>query len=71
MHREERGLAIASTGTFRSAALLVTPLAAAGIVAFAPVSVALAAGGAIIAAPIPMALRLLRQTREQRAESPA
>ena len=71
VHPEERGLAIASTGTFRSAALLVTPLAAAGIVAFAPVSVALAAGGVIIAAPIPMALRLLRQTREQRAESPA
>ena len=71
VHREERGLAIASTGTFRSAALLVTPLAAAGIVAFAPVSVALAAGGVIIAAPIPMALRLLRQTREQRAETPA
>ena len=71
VHREERGLAIASTGTFRSAALLVTPLAAAGIVAFAPVSVALAAGGVIIAAPIPMSLRLLRQTREQRAECPA
>jgi MFS family permease len=68
VHREERGLAIASTGTFRSAALLVTPLAAAGIVAFAPVSVALAAGGVIIAAPIPMSLRLLRQTRQPRAE---
>jgi MFS family permease len=65
VHREERGLAIASTGTFRSAALLVTPLAAAGIVAFAPVSVALAVGGAIIAAPIPTSLRLLRQVRTQ------
>jgi MFS family permease len=68
VHREERGLAIASTGTFRSAALLVTPLAAAGIVAVAPVSVALAVGGAIIAAPVPMALRLLRQTRHEKAE---
>jgi MFS family permease len=69
VHREERGLAIASTGTFRSAALLVTPLAAAGIVAVAPVSVALAVGGVIIAAPIPTSLRLLRRVRAQEAQA--
>jgi MFS family permease len=69
VHREERGLAIASTGTFRSAALLVTPLAAAGIVAVAPVSVALAVGGVIIAAPVPTALRLLRQVRTQKVQT--
>jgi MFS family permease len=69
VHREERGLAIASTGTFRSAALLVTPLAAAGIVAVAPVSVALAVGGAIIAAPIPTSLRLLRRVRTRKADA--
>jgi MFS family permease len=69
VHREERGLAIAATGTFRSAALLVTPLAAAGIVVFAPVTAALAVGGAIIAAPVVPSFRLLRQTRAPKAEA--
>jgi len=71
VHREERGLAIAATGTFRSAALLVTPLAAAGIVAFAPVTAALAVGGALIAVPVVPSLRLLRQTRAQKGRSTA
>lgn len=60
VHREERGEAIAATGTFRAGALLVAPLGAAGIVTFAPVAVALALGGALIAAPAAISARLAR-----------
>ena len=69
VHREERGEVMAVTGTFRAAALLVAPLGAAGIVAFAPVAAALAVGGVLIAAPAVSSLRLVRQIREQKAEA--
>jgi MFS family permease len=62
VHREERGLVIAASGTFRAAALLTAPLAAAGVVTVAPVSVALAVGGLLIALPARAAHRLLRST---------
>jgi MFS family permease len=68
VHREERGEAIAATGTFRAAALLVAPLGAAGIVTVAPVAVALAVGGALIAAPAAISARLARQRRRAATE---
>jgi MFS family permease len=58
VHPEERGAAMAASGTFRAAALLASPLAAAGLVAVAPVSVALAIGGALILFPARWAWRL-------------
>lgn len=57
---QERGMVMATTGTFRAAALLTAPLGAAAIVALAPVSVALAAGGLLIAVPARSAWRLAR-----------
>ncbi len=65
VHREERGAVMATSGTFRAAALLAAPLAAAGIVAIAPVSVALAVGGVLIAAPARSAWRLSRRPSPQ------
>ena len=61
VHREERGAVMATSGTFRSAALLASPLVAAGIVAVAPVSVALAVGGVLIAVPARWAWRFSRR----------
>jgi MFS family permease len=61
VHPEERGTVMATSGTFRAAALLASPLVAAGIVAVAPVSVALAVGGALIAVPARWAWRLSRR----------
>lgn len=52
VHPEERGEAIATTGTWRAASLFVAPLAAAGLVAFLPISAAMAVTGAAIAVPI-------------------
>jgi MFS family permease len=60
VHPEERGAVMAASGTFRAAALLASPLAAAGLVAVAPVSVALAVGGALILLPAHWAWRLRR-----------
>ncbi len=60
VHPEERGAVMAASGTFRAAALLASPLAAAGLVAVAPVSVALAVGGALILLPARWAWRLGR-----------
>jgi MFS family permease len=68
VHREERGEAIAASGTFRAAALLVAPLGAAGLVTFAPVAVALAIGGVLIAAPAGVSARLARQRRRAATE---
>jgi MFS family permease len=62
VHPEERGAVMAASGTFRAAALLASPLAAAGLVAVAPVSVALAVGGALILVPARWAWRLARGT---------
>ena len=61
VHPEERGAVMAASGTFRAAALLASPLAAAGLVAVAPVSVALAVGGALILIPARWAWRLGRR----------
>ena len=61
VHPEERGAVMAASGTFRAAALLASPLAAAGLVAVAPVSVALAVGGVLIAVPARWAWRLSRR----------
>jgi MFS family permease len=71
VHREERGEAIAASGTFRAAALMVAPLAAAGIVTFAPVAVALGIGGALIAAPAAVSARLARRSGRRTAEGTA
>lgn len=69
VHREERGQVIAAAGTFRAAALLTAPLAAAGIVTVAPVSVALAVGGVLITLPARAALRLLTATPAEEGAS--
>ena len=61
VHPEERGTVMATSGTFRAAALLASPLVAAGIVAVAPVSVALTVGGVLIAVPARWAWRLSRR----------
>jgi MFS family permease len=60
VHPQERGAVMAASGTFRAAALLASPLAAAGLVAVAPVSVALAVGGALIVVPARWAWRVGR-----------
>ncbi|PLC10883.1 MFS transporter [Kocuria flava] len=51
VHPEERGDALALTGTFRATALMLTPVGMAGVVAFAPVATALLATGLLIAVP--------------------
>jgi MFS family permease len=61
VHPEERGTVMATSGTFRAAALLASPLIAAGIVAVAPVSMALTVGGVLIAVPARWAWRLSRR----------
>ena len=64
VHREERGAVMAASGTFRAAALFASPLAAAGLVAVAPVSTALAVGGLLIVVPVRWAWRLGRGPTE-------
>ncbi|MGP4019295.1 MFS transporter [Saccharopolyspora sp. 5N708] len=49
---EQRGEAVAATGTFRAAALFLAPFAVSGLVAVAPVALALALAGALMSAPI-------------------
>lgn len=51
VHPEERGDALALTGTFRATALFLSPLAMAGLVTLAPVTAALLAAGLLITAP--------------------
>jgi MFS family permease len=51
VHPEERGEAIASTGTFRAAALLLSPIAVAGLVTVLPLSAAVLTAGLLITAP--------------------
>jgi MFS family permease len=48
---DETGEAIASTGTFRAVALFSAPVAAAALVTFVPISVALLVTGLVIAVP--------------------
>jgi MFS family permease len=64
VHPEERGAVVAASGAFRAGALLASPLAAAGVVAVAPVSVALAASGILIVVPVRWAWRLTRKPAE-------
>jgi MFS family permease len=51
VHDQERGRAIAATGTFRAGAMLGAPLAVAGLLAFAPMSAALAVVALAISSP--------------------
>lgn len=51
VHPEERGEAIAVSGTFRAAALFLSPLGVAGLVTVVPLAVAVAAAGALITLP--------------------
>lgn len=53
---EERGSAIASVGTSRAAALLVAPLAMAGLILVLPIGAALTVGGCVISIPAVLAL---------------
>jgi MFS family permease len=62
VHPEERGEAIAVTGTFRAAALFLSPLAVAGMVTVVPLSLALAVAGSLIAVPAVGARRVGRAT---------
>jgi MFS family permease len=54
---EERGLAIASTGTYRAVALFVAPMAVAGLVLALPVTTALALAGVVATGPALLARR--------------
>jgi MFS family permease len=65
VHPEERGEAIAIAGTFRAAALFVGPLGVAGLVTFAPLSLAMAAAGTLIALPALSARGLSNHLRPQ------
>ncbi|AXY49648.1 MFS transporter [Rhodococcus ruber] len=51
VHPEERGDALALTGTFRATALFLSPLAMAGLVTLTPVTAALLAAGLLIITP--------------------
>jgi MFS family permease len=51
VHPEERGMAIATTGTFRAAALLVAPLAVSGLVLAMPAAAGLAVAGVLASTP--------------------
>ncbi|WMY79948.1 MFS transporter [Citricoccus sp. I39-566] len=54
---EERGDSLALTGTFRAAALFLSPMGMAGLVALIPVSTALLAAGLLITTPAALALK--------------
>jgi len=51
VHPEERGLAVATTGTFRAASLLLAPLAVSGLVLAMPVTAGLAVAGLLASTP--------------------
>ena len=51
VHPEEKGEAIASTGTFRASALFVAPAGTAGLVTIIPTGMAMLAVGVLIALP--------------------
>lgn len=52
VHEQERGDAIAATGTFRAASLFLTPLATAALVVAVPVAGAMAVTGLLVALPV-------------------
>lgn len=62
VHPEERGLAIASTGTYRAVALFVAPMAVAGLVLALPAATALAVAGLVATAPSLAARRRTEDT---------
>lgn len=66
VHPEERGDAIAVTGTFRAAALFAAPLAVAGLVVVAPLAPAVALVGVVMTAPA-----VVLRRRPARPEVPA
>jgi hypothetical protein len=66
---EERGDAIAATGTFRSTALLGSPLIVAGMLGIAALGPAMLAAGGVMLAPTIMATWFARRTRRA-ASSP-
>ncbi|MGH3383657.1 MAG: MFS transporter [Nocardioidaceae bacterium] len=66
VHPEERGEAIAATGAFRAAALLVAPLGTAAVVTVAPVGLALALGGLLIVGPAAFTRSLAAHVRDRR-----
>lgn len=57
VHPEERGDSLALTGTVRAAALFLSPMGMAGLVALIPVSTALLAAGLLITTPAALALK--------------
>lgn len=60
---EERGDALALTGTYRAVALLLAPIGMAGILAFTPLAPALILAGVLITTPATIALRPPRKWR--------
>jgi MFS family permease len=58
VHPEERGDAIAVTGTFRAAALFLAPLGVAGLVTAVPLTAAMGLAGLLIIVPVVTAQRL-------------
>jgi MFS family permease len=60
VHPEERGDAIATSGTFRSAALFLAPLGVAGLVTMIPLTAAMVAVGTALAIPVRFTGRLRR-----------
>ena len=52
VHHEERGEAIAATGTFRAASLFVAPLATAALVMVVPIGAAMVVTGVLMALPV-------------------
>lgn len=52
VHKQERGDAIAATGTFRAASLFLAPLATAALVTVVPLAGAMVATGLVIAVPM-------------------
>lgn len=58
VHPQERGEAIAATGTFRAASLFAAPMVVAGAISIVPLAAALAGVGVVIALPAIYAPRL-------------
>ncbi len=58
VHPEERGDAIAATGTFRAAALFLAPLGVAGLVTVVPLTGAMLTTGSALAVPVVYTRRL-------------
>lgn len=52
VHQEERGEAIAASGTWRAASLFMAPLVTAGLVALVPIGAAMAVTGLLISVPL-------------------